>query len=453
MLVDGEHDPAVVRAAVERLPARFPQASVVGAALIGAPPPHPTAPGAAGASPFGVPTLTRASPDHAVVDGLDAFAADAVVDLSDEPALDARTRLRLVARALEAGAAYHAGETSFVPPPRPRVAAKPSLAVIGTGKRPGKTAVVAEWTRLLAARGTPAVVVSMDRAGSSEPDLVDPAAADLSLEALVARADGGQRVVGAHVEVAALSGAAAIGTRRCGAGPAGAPGDDGFAAGVALANERPEPFVVFDSSGQAVPPVHAGATALVVPNTIDPELVTGYLGAYRVLLSDVIVVTMGVTSLAGSVPRASFEGDIRRLVEGVASRSRPLVRVTLRPTPLAPISGRRVFYATTAPATARAHLAAHLEYEHGARVVGTSHHLADSPLLQADLDEAGDAEVLVVELKAAAVDLAVRHALARGMEVVFCDNRVVTMGGDGSFEDLAVSVADLAARRFEHDPT
>jgi predicted GTPase len=59
-----------------------------------------------------------------------------------------------------------------------------------------------------------------------------------------------------------------------------------------------------------------------------------------------------------------------------------------------------------------------------------------------------DAEVLVVELKAAGVDVAARVALERGMDVVFCDNRVVTTGGDDTFEALVLKVATLAEKRF-----
>ncbi len=93
-------------------------------------------------------------------------------------------------------------------------------------------------------------------------------------------------------------------------------------------------------------------------------------------------------------------------------------------------------------------MAAHLEAEHGAKVVGTSHHLADRPQLAADLDGMGEAEVLVTELKAAAVDLAARFALERGMEVVFCDNRVDPLEGGPSFDDMGSAVADLAMQRF-----
>jgi hypothetical protein len=34
------------------------------------------------------------------------------------------------------------------------------------------------------------------------------------------------------------------------------------------------------------------------------------------------------------------------------------------------------------------------------------------------------------------------------MDVVFCDNRVVSTGGDGPFEELALATVDTAIQRF-----
>lgn len=458
VLVDGEHYPSVVRAAIDRLPSHFPGSTVVAAALLGGSEKVMAGGERELEAQLGVPVVTAgaggdsgdagAGAEEALVAGLVAARPDLVYDLSDEPVLDARTRMRLVARVLATGVAYQGADFRFDPPPRPAVALKPSLAVIGTGKRTGKTAVSAHLARLLRERGTPPVIVAMGRGGPAEPEVVDPATFDLTPEGLIALADGGRHAASDHLEDAVMSGAVAVGTRRCGGGMAGAPADDTFAAGVRLANRRTEPLLVLEGSGQAIPPVHADATVLVIPGSADPELVAGYLGAYRLLLADLIVITMAVTSLAASVPRANFERDIRRVLQVAPVKSRPTVRVTLRPTPLDPISGRRIFYATTAPVSARAHLAAHLEHEHGAKVTGISHHLSNRPLLAADLEAAADAEVLVVELKAAAVDVAARFALQRGMQVVFCDNRVETLGGDGTFEELGLAAADVAAERF-----
>ncbi|MDP9069747.1 MAG: 2,3-diphosphoglycerate synthetase [Actinomycetota bacterium] len=449
VLVDGEHHPPVVRAAIDHVPHRVPGATVVGAALVGG----TEKLGDGHLADLSVPVVSGATPEEALGAGLARFSPELVYDLSDEPVLDARTRMRLVARALAAGASYEGADFRFDPPPRPVLATKPSLAVIGTGKRAGKTAVTAHLARLLRTRGTAPVVVAMGRGGPAEPELVDPSRFDLSPEGLVALADSGRHAASDHIEDAVMAGVVTIGTRRCGGGMAGAPAVDAFGAGVALANRRPEALLLLEGSGQCIPPLHADATVLVLDATAEPELVFGYLGAYRVLLSDLIVVTMGPTSLADSGARTSFEGDVRRLAQGVSTEATSgkepsIVLVSLRPTPLAPISGRRVFYATTAPATAREHLAAHLEDEHGGKVIGSSHHLANRSLLAADLEAAADAEVLVVELKAAAVDLVARFALERGMEVVFCDNRVVASSGDGSFDELGLATADLAIGRF-----
>ena len=221
---------------------------------------------------------------------------------------------------------------------------------------------------------------------------------------------------------------------------AGAPVDSTFAEGVLRANSRPETLLVLEGSGQAIPPVHADATICVVPASGLRALTEG-LGPYRVLLSDLVVITMVGASFADS-----DAVDLEAGVRGVAPGAR-VSRIGLRPFPLEPISGRTVFYITTAPASAIDLMAGHLEREHGCKVVGTSHHLAHRPKLAEDLKRVGDVDVLLVELKAAAVDLAARFALERGLEVVFCDNRVVSTGGDGSFDELALATADLAVER------
>lgn len=444
VLVDGEHYPPVVVAAIDALPACLPGAAVVGAALLGG-----TEKLRAGLPDLGVELVTGTTPDDALLAGLARFSPDLVVDLTDEPVLDDRSRMRLASRAMAAGAAYVGADFRFEPPPRPRVARKATVAVIGTGKRTGKTAVTAHLARTLAARGTVPVVVAMSRGGPVEPELIDPATFDLSVAGLLDLSDRGRHAASDHLEGALVAGVVTVGTRRCGGGLAGAPFHDTFAAGVATADEQRGDLLLLEGSGRAIPPVHADATICVVPAWADPELVTGYAGAYRLLLSDAVVITMAdaPTTSPGEEAHARdavlvLERSIRALVPG--ARILPTV---FRPVPLAPIDGRRIVLATTAPSTAAGLLRGHLEAEHGATVVGITHHLADRPALRADLEAMGEAEVLVVELKAAAIDLAARFATGRGMEVVFCDNRVVPIGAEGGFDDLGLAIADLALSR------
>jgi cyclic 2,3-diphosphoglycerate synthetase len=93
-------------------------------------------------------------------------------------------------------------------------------------------------------------------------------------------------------------------------------------------------------------------------------------------------------------------------------------------------------------------LAAHLE-SYGATVVGHSSALANRTRLASELAAAGQADVLVTELKAAAVDLATGYALERGMGVVYSDNQLVVTDGDLLLEDLVRSLAELARKRFQ----
>jgi cyclic 2,3-diphosphoglycerate synthetase len=322
------------------------------------------------------------------------------------------------------------------------VATKPSVAVIGTGKRTGKTAVAAEVARRLAADGQTPVMVAMGRGGPEEPELVDPAAFSLTPDGLLALARSGRHAASDHLEDALTAGVVTVGTRRCGGGLAGEPVAATFARGVELANGRPEPLLVFEGSGTAVPPVHADATICVVGAGADPELITGYLGAYPLLLADLVVITLVEQPPADMGAVAALEDRIRGLVPGV-----PVVRTTFRPRPLGPISGDSVFFTTTAPAAVSGTLAAHLE-SYGATVVGHSSALANRSRLAAELAAADRADVLVTELKAAAVDLATGFALERGMRVVYSDNQLEDRGGDGPVGGLIRSVADLAVERF-----
>ena len=128
-LIDGEHYAPVVRDALASLPY-----AVVGALLVGG------TEKLRGGEDYGVP----------LVEALDAVEADLVVDLSDEPVLGPRERLLWASRALALRLPYVGADFRFDPPPLEPVDV-PSLAVIGLGKRIGKTAVAGHVARVLAA--------------------------------------------------------------------------------------------------------------------------------------------------------------------------------------------------------------------------------------------------------------------------------------------------------------
>ena len=80
-------------------------------------------------------------------------------------------------------------------------------------------------------------------------------------------------------------------------------------------------------------------------------------------------------------------------------------------------------------------------------MVGWSARLADRAGLAEDLDAADDYDVLLTELKAAAVDVGVERASARGAEVVFVDNRAVVVEGATDLDTALGAVVSRACGR------
>ena len=124
---------------------------------------------------------------------------------------------------------------------------------------------------------------------------------------------------------------------------------------------------------------------LVVPAAVPVEYLSGYLGPFRLLLSDLAVVTMAAGPLAGHETLSALRSHIRRFLDD----SRQVVTDFI-PVPLADVQGERVFFATTAPAAVAERQIAHLEALHGCTVVGWSARLADRAGLAQDMGDAKD---------------------------------------------------------------
>jgi cyclic 2,3-diphosphoglycerate synthetase len=317
---------------------------------------------------------------------------------------------------------------------------RPSLAVMGTGKRVGKTAVSGHIARLLS-RDRKVVVVAMGRGGPRDPVVADR---EPEIHELLELSRAGGHAASDYLEGAALAGVVTVGSRRAGGGLAGAPFYSNLSAASELAASLDPDLVVFEGSGAAIPPVQVGSRVLVVGAAQEPTTVIGYLGAYRVLLSDLVVLT-------GCEEPLSREEDVSRLQRAIAevSSDLPVVKTIFRPRPVSDISDRRVAYFSTAPAGAHARLREHLKREHGAEVVHASGNLSRRAELRADLAslEARSAELYLVELKAAAIDVVAETAAERGVPVVLCDNEVRTIDGERLDERVLDLVDSLAGAR------
>jgi cyclic 2,3-diphosphoglycerate synthetase len=209
----------------------------------------------------------------------------------------------------------------------------------------------------------------MGRGGPSEPELVTTPP---TIDELVARSRAGQHAASDYLELAVLTGLPTVGCRRAGGGISGAPFVSNVVEGARLAASLDPDVVVFDGSGAAIPPIASTVRILVGREP------------FRERISDIV-----------------------------------LDELELRLQPTEPLSGRVAVF-TAAPAATD-----HLDAE----VVHVSHNLARRDLLREELERV-DADTYLLELKAAAVDVVVEHALAHGRRIVLAGNDVGVAGLD-----------------------
>jgi cyclic 2,3-diphosphoglycerate synthetase len=390
-LIDGEHHPAAVREALDALERERSLAGVVfcgGEEKLG---PGPLD------GHYGRPVADE--PEQAL--RRLAASAEAVVDLADEPVLPPSAKLRLAALALHLGLSYE-GPGLRLDPPRyePVEFDGPRLAVIGTGKRTGKTAVAGHWAALLRDEGADPVIVCMGRGGPAQPRVAEAAT---TLEDLLAIAQAGGHAASDYLEDAVLAGVRTVGCRRVGGGLAGEPWESNVPAGAALAASLPGAgALVFEGSGACIPPVEVDRTVCVIgPGEPEP------MAEYRLLRAQLL------------------------LAHEDAAAPAEAVRFSLRAEPAEPVPGgaRVALFTTGAPDC------------EGVEPLVASTNLARRGALAADLERAAalDCDVYLTELKAAAIDTVAPHALQRGARVVFVRNRPV--GVDDALVNLYRDVA------------
>jgi cyclic 2,3-diphosphoglycerate synthase len=404
-----------------------------------------------GDNPYGVPLVRgRVDPSDplpgqaaALAEAIRRFEPEAVVDLSDEPVVGYRERFHLASHALFAGVVYRGPGFQFDPPRYERLAERPSIALVGTGKRVGKTAISAYLARRLKARDMLPVVVAMGRGGPPEPELIRGDRIRLTVDDLMARADAGGHAASDYFEDAVMSEVPTVGCRRCGGGLTGQPYVDTVASGAILANTVDEAKAhVYEGSGASWPPVQTDAALLVAAATQPVEYVAELLGTYRLLRSDLLVVTMCEPEVSPAA-LTKLSDRVRRECAGL-----PIIYTVFRPKPLQEVRGRRIFLLATAAPEMLGTLRAHLESKHGCEIVGASANLSDRAALEGDIRSAAPFEVLLTELKAAAIDVAARQARSRGAEIVLMDNEPVDAGEPGALDEALDSLTETAFERF-----
>ena len=435
-LVDGEHYFPVIK---DGLAAMAEQYEVIGAVFLGG---TEKIGSQKDLEQLGVPVILEKDLHSALRLAIEKFSPDVAIDLSDEPVVGYYERFEIANVLLDAGVGYRGADFAFEPPKLAETSL-PSIGVVGTGKRTGKTAVSAYTARLLKQRYN-VCVVTMGRGGPAEPEVLHGEEFELSPEYLVKIAEEGHHAASDHFEDALMARVLTIGCRRCGGGMSGrTPFVSNVVQGARVAESFHPELAIFEGSGSTFPPIKMDRNILIVGAHQPLDYIRRYFGPYRIMQSDLVVLTM-------CEPPMADEDKVNQMVEAIKqAKDVPVIKTIFRPKPLEDIAGKKVFFATTAPQTVLPRLSEYLEEHYSCKVVGASPYLSNRPKLREDIEASNyEFDTMLAELKAAGVDVAAKQALAHGKQVVFLDNIPVPLEGelDGLIEKLAQDVVDSRKR-------
>ena len=445
-LVDGEHYLPVTKEAIDTLN-NLEHIDIVATVFIGGTEKLRDDSEESYSEKLGVPVQFAKDKDipyDLIVEMIRTYKADTVMDLSDEPILDYPKRFKIACKVLNEGISYEGPDFKFEPTTQYEIMEKPSITILGTGKRIGKTAVSGFVSRLIDNNGYEPCVIAMGRGGPEEPEVVHGEKLEINAKFLLEQSEKGVHAASDHWEDELMSRILTIGCRRCGGGMAGEVFMTNMKKGAKLANEVDAKFAIFEGSGAAIPPIKTDKKIVLVGANQPIENLTTYFGPYRIGLGDLVILTMCEEPMADDEKIKNIEEFVNEMNPDAA-----VISTVFRPKPLGDITGKKVLFATTAPEGVKDKLVDYLERNYDCKIIGTTAHLSNRPLLRQDMEKYMDkAEVMLTELKAAAVDVATKDAIAAGLEVVYCDNIPVTI--NESYPDLAESVLNLVDSAIEN---
>ncbi len=438
-LVDGEHYLPVTQEAIDTLN-KIEHIDIAGAVFIGGTEKLRDESADSYSEKLGIPVefaKDKNIPYDIIVDMIKKYDIDTVMDLSDEPILDYPKRFTIACKVLNEGVTYEGPDFKFEPHTQYEIMEKPSITILGTGKRIGKTAVSGFVSRLIDKKGYEPCVIAMGRGGPEEPEIVHGEELEISAEFLLEQSEKGVHAASDHWEDALMSRILTIGCRRCGGGMAGEVFLTNMKKGAKLANEVDSKFAIFEGSGAAIPPIKTNKKITLIGANQPIDNLTTYFGPYRIGLGDLVILTMCEEPMCDSEKISKIEEFISTI-----NPNATVISTVFRPKPLADITNKKILFATTAPEDVKDKLVDYLEDNYNCEVVGTTPHLSNRPLLREDIKKYIDkADVMLTELKAAAVDVATKDAIKHGLEVVYCDNIPVEI--NDSYPDLGKSVIKL----------
>lgn len=386
-------------------------------------------------------------PYDLISSSIEEYDVDSVMDLSDEPVVNYEKRFKIATVVLQHGITYHGPDFEFRPLEEFDVLDNPSYKILGTGKRIGKTAVSAYTARLINSEDkfTPCIV-AMGRGGPEQPEIVRGDKIKLTPQYLMEQSDKGKHAASDHWEDALLSRVLTVGCRRCAGGMAGQVYITNMLDGAKKTNELDCNLIAIEGSGSAIPPIKTDKHIVLVGANQPIETLTEYFGPFRIKLADLIIITMCDEEICSKEKLDNLINQIKEI-----NPDAEVIPTIFRPAPVESIENKRVLFATTAPETVQPLLKSYLEENFNCTVVDITSHLSNRPLLQEDIEKnIDDVDIMLTEIKAAAIDVATKDALEKGLDVVYCDNIPIPINESYNLDDAIMNLVHSAVEDFNN---
>lgn len=360
---------------------------------------------------------------------LEYFKPDIVYDLSDEPVVNYIIRMKIASFCLANKCSYMGPDFLFSYEKEDIHCSKPTLSIIGTGKRIGKTAVSSYISKIYVQENVNVCVVAMGRGGPRSPQIIRGDKIDITPEYLLGISNKGMHASSDYIEDALTSKITTVGCRRCGGGFGGKIFMTNIKEGIDIAVKLNPDLIIIEGSGASIPDVKADATICVIGAGQNWENIIGYLGIYRILSSDMIIITMCEEPLADRDKINFLEREIKKI-----NPKARIIKTVFRPQPLSDIGGKKIFIAMTASKIIEPIIRDHIENNFNCSVIKMSFNLGNREELRKDLEKNRDYDTILTELKAASVDVLTDYAFKHKKEIIYMNNTPIILGGKGVLE-------------------
>jgi cyclic 2,3-diphosphoglycerate synthetase len=358
------------------------------------------------------------------IKALKHFKPDIVYDLSDEPVVNYIIRMKIASFCLYCRCSYMGPDFLFSYDEKSISCKKPSLAIIGTGKRIGKTAVSSYVAKIYTEDNIDVCIIAMGRGGPNVPQVIRGDKINITPEYLLEISRKGMHASSDYIEDALTAGVTTVGCRRCGGGFGGKIFMSNVEAGVNIAENLGPDLIIVEGSGASVPDIETDKNICIIGAGQSWENIVGYLGIYRILCADLIIITMCEEPTADKKKISFLESEIKKVKPGVK-----VIRTIFRPRPLSDISGKKIFMAMTASKIIGPRIKDYMEKNYNCKIQHVSFNLSNRKQLKKDLKNCNDCNTILTEIKAASVDLLTDYAIKHKKGIIYMNNIPVIIGG------------------------